>query len=136
MYSSGVNSRHSTNRFELKPSKRKFVKKNQLEKINESLPTKTNYLNSRLRINISGKLFEVPENILNRYPLTILGCYEQRMKFYDCIKDEFFFDRNREAFEGKLFLNRLTLNISEVFCFFENRRHLKKALKLINFLNF
>ncbi|RNA07734.1 potassium voltage-gated channel subfamily A member 10 [Brachionus plicatilis] len=101
MYSSGVTSRHSKNRYESKSNKRKHIKKND-EQNGECMPTKIDYLNSRIRINISGKIFEVPESILNQYPLTLLGCYEERIQFYDCVRDEFFFDRNREAFEDIL----------------------------------
>lgn len=103
MYSSGVNSGQNKKRVDLKPNGRKSIKKYQITNNNEILVTKLNYLNSRIRINISGKIFEIPEKILNQYPHTLLGCYEERVKFFDCVKDEYFFDRNREAFEGNFF---------------------------------
>ena len=107
MYSSGVNSRFNPNRNEIKKNyRRQFNKNNKYTQRNDTkndpiLINKNSYLNSRVRLNISGKIFEVPEAILSRYPLTLLGCYEERIKFYDYVRDEFFFDRNREAFEGK-----------------------------------
>jgi potassium voltage-gated channel Shaker-related subfamily A protein 4 len=57
----------------------------------------------RLMINISGKRFEVEEKLLNKYPTTLLGCEQKRSKYYDPLRNEYFFDRNREAFENILF---------------------------------
>ncbi len=57
----------------------------------------------RLRFNISGKIFEIYENKLFEYPQSLLGNVEKRKKYYDSIRNEYFFDRNSEAFEGILF---------------------------------
>lgn len=57
----------------------------------------------RLTLNISGAIFEIREEQLRRCPNTLLGCSTKRSKFYDPQRDEYFFDRHRQAFEGILF---------------------------------
>jgi hypothetical protein len=59
--------------------------------------------NERLRMNISGKIFEIYEKHVTRYPLSLLGNADERQKYYDHARNEYFFDRNGEAFEGILF---------------------------------
>ncbi|KAI8495493.1 optic nerve structural organization [Branchiostoma belcheri] len=54
----------------------------------------------RLRLNISGMIFETWESTLNRYPNTLLGDPARREKFYCPDGDEYFFDRHRPSFEG------------------------------------
>lgn len=58
---------------------------------------------SRIKLNVSGKKFEVIEKILENHPETLLGSKTERLKYYDSLRDEYFFDRNREAFESILF---------------------------------
>lgn len=62
--------------------------------------TNNNMANKRLRLNISGKQYEVFEYMLAYYPNTLLGSNSDRIKYYDPLRDEYFFDRSREAFEG------------------------------------
>ena len=38
-----------------------------------------------------------------RFPSSLLASYTERLAFYDWHRDEYFFDRSREAFEGVLF---------------------------------
>ena len=57
----------------------------------------------RLTLNIAGKRFEVFEHILTRYPQSLLGNKSQLLDHYDPFRNEYFFDRNRLAFEGILF---------------------------------
>jgi hypothetical protein len=59
-------------------------------------------LNSRLKINVAGKLFELCEYHVLNFPASLLGVSEERSKYYDRLRDEHFFDRSREAFEGIL----------------------------------
>ncbi|TRY56160.1 hypothetical protein DNTS_015276 [Danionella cerebrum] len=54
-------------------------------------------------INISGLRFETQLKTLARYPNTLLGDPLKRMRFFDPIKDEFFFDRNRPSFDAILY---------------------------------
>ena len=67
-------------------------------KINISIQNET-----RVKLNVSGKKFEIFENILDKYPDTLLGSKELRLQFYDKFTNEYFFDRSREAFEGIVF---------------------------------
>ena len=57
----------------------------------------------RVRINISGELYETLEATLARFPDTLLGCPERRKQFFDENRQEYFFNRNRIAFDAILF---------------------------------
>lgn len=57
----------------------------------------------RVVINISGLRFETQLKTLARYPSTLLGDPRKRMRYYDPVKDEFFFDRNRPSFDAILY---------------------------------
>ena len=73
--------------------------------------------NHKIRINVSGRRFEIHENLLLKYPLTLLGkktntifilCYnililgdsQKRLEFFTKSRKEYYFDRNAETFEG------------------------------------
>lgn len=111
MYSTGISSRLSSNKTmrQQHQVKRKDTitsympdDLNVLNKTNTTNFFNFYYLNLRVRLNISGKIFEIHEYLLDLFPLSLLGCEAERLKFYDSKRDEFFFDRNREAFEGVL----------------------------------
>ncbi|XP_063715641.1 shaker-related potassium channel tsha2-like [Symsagittifera roscoffensis] len=56
-------------------------------------------IQDRIRINICGQIFETSMTNIRRYPRTLLGnCYRNE-PFFDPIRNELFFDRNREAFD-------------------------------------
>jgi len=59
--------------------------------------------NERVRINVSGTLFETLEATLSRFPDTLLGCPTKRVKYFDEKHNEYFFNRNRLAFDAILF---------------------------------
>ena len=54
----------------------------------------------RIKINVSGKLYELTFNRLFKFPKSLLARSARRAYYYDAEKDEFFFDRNRMAFES------------------------------------
>lgn len=54
----------------------------------------------RIKINVSGKRYELTFNRLFKFPKSLLARSARRAKYYDAEKDEFFFDRNRMAFES------------------------------------
>ncbi|XP_062267698.1 potassium voltage-gated channel subfamily A member 10 [Platichthys flesus] len=54
-------------------------------------------------INISGLMFETQLSTLNKFPDTVLGNPMKRINFFDPIKNEYFFDRNRPSFDGILY---------------------------------
>lgn len=56
-----------------------------------------------LVINVSGAIFEISEQKLAHFPQTLLGCPQKRLKYFDSQREEYFFDRHRQAFEGILF---------------------------------
>ncbi|XP_029654359.1 potassium voltage-gated channel subfamily A member 7-like [Octopus sinensis] len=59
--------------------------------------------NQRIVLNVSGLIFETYLSTLNRFPDTLLGNPEQRIKFYDYERNEYFFDRSRSCFEHILY---------------------------------
>ncbi|KAM4872505.1 potassium voltage-gated channel subfamily A member 10 [Thomomys bottae] len=59
--------------------------------------------NQRVIINIAGLRFETQLGTLNQFPETLLGDREKRMPFFDSMRNEYFFDRNRPSFDGILY---------------------------------
>uniref|UniRef100_A0A8D0LCE2 Potassium voltage-gated channel subfamily A member 2 n=1 Tax=Sphenodon punctatus TaxID=8508 RepID=A0A8D0LCE2_SPHPU len=57
----------------------------------------------RLVINISGLRFETQLGTLNQFPDTLLGDPEKRMRYFDPLRNEYFFDRNRPSFDAILY---------------------------------
>jgi len=57
----------------------------------------------RVVINVSGMIFETLQETLSRYPNTLLGNAEKRSEFYVPETHEYFFNRNRSAFEAILY---------------------------------
>ena len=57
----------------------------------------------KITINISGLRFETRHSTLDRFPSTLLGNQARRNTFYDCVHDEYVFDRNRPSFDAILY---------------------------------
>ncbi|AWP08177.1 putative shaker-related potassium channel tsha2-like [Scophthalmus maximus] len=57
----------------------------------------------RLVINVSGLRFETQLKTLSRFPTTLLGDPRKRMRFFDPLRNEYFFDRNRPSFDAILY---------------------------------
>ncbi|XP_031721429.1 shaker-related potassium channel tsha2-like [Anarrhichthys ocellatus] len=57
----------------------------------------------RVVINISGLRFETQLKTLSRFPTTLLGDPRKRMRFFDPLRNEYFFDRNRPSFDSVLY---------------------------------
>ena len=57
----------------------------------------------RVRLNVSGLIFETYESTFDRFPETLLGSYEKRTKYYDPIRDEYYFARDKHTFDAILF---------------------------------
>ena len=57
----------------------------------------------RVVINVSGLKFETHIETLEQNPDTLLGDEAKRSKYYDSLRHEYFFDRNRPAFDAILF---------------------------------
>lgn len=60
-------------------------------------------VDARVTINISGVVYETFLSTLETFPKTLLGCPRKRQKYYSRKKDEYFFNRNRKAFDAILF---------------------------------
>ncbi|XP_058486631.1 potassium voltage-gated channel subfamily A member 10 [Solea solea] len=54
-------------------------------------------------INISGLMFETQLSTLNKFPETVLGDPMKRINYFDPMRNEYFFDRNRPSFDGILY---------------------------------
>ncbi|THD27790.1 Potassium voltage-gated channel protein Shaker [Fasciola hepatica] len=57
----------------------------------------------RLVINVSGLRFETQLQTVNQFPDTLLGNPRKRDQYYDRLRNEYFFDRNRSSFDGILY---------------------------------
>ncbi|XP_076860934.1 shaker-related potassium channel tsha2 [Brachyhypopomus gauderio] len=57
----------------------------------------------RVVINISGLRFETQLKTLAQFPDTLLGDPRRRMRFFDPLRNEYFFDRNRPSFDSILY---------------------------------
>ncbi|XP_076003217.1 potassium voltage-gated channel subfamily A member 10 [Genypterus blacodes] len=54
-------------------------------------------------INMSGMMFETQLSTLNKFPESLLGDPMRRISYFDPMRNEYFFDRNRPAFDGILY---------------------------------
>lgn len=54
-------------------------------------------------INISGLMFETQLSTLSKFPETLLGDPMKRINYFDPMRNEYFFDRNRPSFDGILY---------------------------------
>ncbi|XP_053492996.1 potassium voltage-gated channel subfamily A member 10 [Ictalurus furcatus] len=57
----------------------------------------------RVVINVSGMMYETTLKTLNQFPDTLLGDPKKRIDYFDPMKNEYFFDRNRPSFDGILY---------------------------------
>ncbi|XP_012696847.1 potassium voltage-gated channel subfamily A member 2 [Clupea harengus] len=59
--------------------------------------------NERVFINIAGLRYETQMGTLNQFPDSLLGDPGKRIKHFDPLRNEYFFDRNRPSFDGILY---------------------------------
>ncbi|XP_061445645.1 potassium voltage-gated channel subfamily A member 7 [Rhineura floridana] len=57
----------------------------------------------RVVINVSGLHFETQMKTLRQFPDTLLGDPRRRVRYYDPLRNEYFFDRNRPCFDSILY---------------------------------
>ncbi|KAJ7985738.1 hypothetical protein DPEC_G00343580 [Dallia pectoralis] len=57
----------------------------------------------RVVINVSGMKFETQLKTLAQFPDTLLGDPEKRIRYFDPLRNEYFFDRNRPSFDAILY---------------------------------
>ncbi|XP_066457682.1 potassium voltage-gated channel subfamily A member 10-like [Eleutherodactylus coqui] len=59
--------------------------------------------NQRVFINIAGLRYETQLKTLSEFPDTLLGDPAKRIHYFDSMRNEYFFDRNRPSFDGILY---------------------------------
>lgn len=96
-YASGNNSSHPTNNRHCPLVLTSGVKP-QIQLTEATDPT-----GERFVINVSGLKFETHLQTLEQFPETLLGNPVKRSKYFDAVRNEYFFDRNRPAFDAILF---------------------------------
>nr|NP_001303569.1 shaker, isoform T [Drosophila melanogaster]ALI51156.1 shaker, isoform T [Drosophila melanogaster] len=57
----------------------------------------------RVVINVSGLRFETQLRTLNQFPDTLLGDPARRLRYFDPLRNEYFFDRSRPSFDAILY---------------------------------
>jgi len=57
----------------------------------------------RVVINVSGLRFETQRKTLMQFPDTLLGDPDRRIRYFDPLRNEYFFDRNRPSFDAILY---------------------------------
>ncbi|KAF7199145.1 potassium voltage-gated channel subfamily A member 10 [Nothobranchius furzeri] len=57
----------------------------------------------KIIFNIAGLRFETQLKTLDQFPDTLLGDHLKRMDYFDPMRNEYFFDRNRPSFDGILY---------------------------------
>lgn len=57
----------------------------------------------RIVINVSGMRYETQLKTLNQFPDSLLGNPSKRNRYYDPLRNEYFFDRNRPSFDAILY---------------------------------
>ncbi|XP_041836920.1 potassium voltage-gated channel subfamily A member 10 [Melanotaenia boesemani] len=57
----------------------------------------------KIVINVSGLMFETQLSTLSKFPETLLGDPMKRISYFDPMRNEYFFDRNRPSFDGILY---------------------------------
>lgn len=61
------------------------------------------YDSARVVINVSGLRYETQLKTLNQFQDTLLGNPQKRNRYYDPLRNEYFFDRNRPSFDAILY---------------------------------
>lgn len=73
------------------------------DEIQPSNETEAYECSERVVINVSGLRFETQLKTLNQFPDTLLGDPHRRNPYYDPLRNEYFFDRNRPSFDAILY---------------------------------
>lgn len=59
--------------------------------------------NPLFSLQVSGLRFETQLRTLNQFPDTLLGDPARRLRYFDPLRNEYFFDRNRPSFDAILY---------------------------------
>ncbi|KER33901.1 hypothetical protein T265_00343 [Opisthorchis viverrini] len=75
----------------------------EIDEVTDSSTTDPVAASERLVINVSGLRFETQLHTVSQFPDTLLGNPRKRNRYYDPLRNEYFFDRNRSSFDGILY---------------------------------
>jgi hypothetical protein len=67
-------------------------------------------------LQVSGLRFETQLRTLNQFPDTLLGDPDRRIRYFDPLRNEYFFDRNRPSFDAILYYYQSGKLCECVFC--------------------
>ena len=73
------------------------------------LPGEPFHVADRIVINVSGLRFETRTSTLDRFPDTLLGDARKRDRYYDRLRNEYFFDRDRTSFDSILYYYQVSV---------------------------
>jgi potassium voltage-gated channel Shaker-related subfamily A protein len=77
---------------------------NAYDTITDKQQQKCDYeLSERIVINVSGLKFETQLKTLSNFQMTLLGDAQRRVRYFDPLRNEYFFDRNRPSFDAILY---------------------------------
>lgn len=95
-------------------------------------PLSFNLLSSTLQV--SGLRFETQLRTLNQFPDTLLGDPDRRLRYFDPLRNEYFFDRNRPSFDAILYYYQSGKFHQIIFFLFKVHVHLATT-NIRHFLN-
>ncbi len=75
-----------------------------------SLAKQRTSVDRKMRINVSGQMFETWRHTL-QFPDTLLGDPQKRNRYYDPLRNEYFFDRDRTSFDSILYFYQSAGNL-------------------------
>ena len=100
-----ANANRETNNHVTLSHSRSFSKLPDEENILDDPGSKLNVYDrqERIVINVSGLRYETQLKTLSQFPETLLGNPDKRNRYYDPLRNEYFFDRNRTSFDAILY---------------------------------
>lgn len=75
----------------------------EFSKLHQSNDNRANNLRFTWSRQVSGLRFETQLRTLNQFPDTLLGDPHRRIRYFDPLRNEYFFDRNRPSFDAILY---------------------------------
>jgi len=81
-------------------------------------PVESFHVADRVIINVSGLRFETRMSTLDRFPNTLLGDARKRDRYYDRLRNEYFFDRDRTSFDSILYYYQVRLYMYVCYAYY------------------
>ncbi|KAJ8942433.1 hypothetical protein NQ318_006236 [Aromia moschata] len=102
----GVTDNKTNNVFMISDPKNRSDPSNQFRLVSGRIRGKTSGMGLVTRVpdpQVSGLRFETQLRTLNQFPDTLLGDPARRIRYFDPLRNEYFFDRNRPSFDAILY---------------------------------